>query len=160
MNPKQQQNIYVDAMSRIKQSGKGKLVSGYRVVTLIHHLQAEIEHIDRKIERLNKYLGEDSEDFIPEYSQQLKVWSEDLAKVKSCVHQLFTDLERDATSLRFDSKDEDLDDVVDLEEEVEEQSEEEDPDTDDLDFIAPEGHISAEDSEYDEDTDTIESDEL
>lgn len=151
-------NIYTEAMSRIKQSGKGKLVSGYRVVTLLHHIQAEIEHVDRKLERLSKHLGEDSDDYVPEYSEQLKVWSEDFTKVKSCVHQLFTDIERDATSLRFDSKDEECDDVVDLEEEVEELSEDEDPDTDDIDFIAPEGPVSAEDSEYDEDTDTIESD--
>lgn len=150
-------NVYTEAMSRIKQSGKGKLISGYRVVTLIHHLQAEIEHIDRKIERLHQYLGEDVD--IKEYEDQIDAWAADLAKVKQCVHQLFTDLERDATSLRFDSKDEDCDDVVDLEEEDEQPSEDEEPDSDDLDFIAPEGPVDAEcDSEYQEDTDTIESD--
>src|SRR5687768_3587974 len=103
---KKQQQVYVQALDKIKKAGKGKIVSGYRVVTLIHHIQAEIEHIDRKLAYLSRALGEDCSNWIPEYSDQVNAWSKDLDQVKVCVRQLFTDLERDATSLRFDSKDE------------------------------------------------------
>lgn len=149
-------SVYTEAMSRIKQAGKGRVVSGNRVMSLVHHMQAEIESIDRKMNRLIKLMKDEDE----HYLEQLMDWQDDLVPIATCVHQLVYDIERDATALKFSSDDEDMDDVVDLEEEYEELSDEEEPDSDDLDFIAPEGPVDPEgDTEYDEDTDTIESDE-
>ncbi len=148
-------NIYTDAMSRIKQDGKGKITSANRVVSLVQHMQAEVESIDRKMNKLIKVMKDTDEDYL----EQLMDWQDDFSKIAVCVHQLIYDIERDSTALRFSSDDEDMDDVVDLEEEDEELSEDEEPDTDDLEFVAPEGEVSAEEDDYDEDTDTIESDE-
>lgn len=147
-------NIYTDAMSRIKQDGKGKITSANRVVSLVQHMQAEIESIDRKMNKLINVLRSEDEGYL----EQLMDWQDDFSKIAVCVHQLLYDIERDSTALRFSSDDEDMDDVVDLEEEDEELSEDEEPDTDDLEFVAPEGEVSAEEDDYDEDTDTIESD--
>ena len=155
MSSQSKRNTYVEAMSRIKQSGKGRLVSGNRVVSLVQHMQAEVESIDRKINKLIKLMKDTDEDYL----NQLMDWQDDFSKIAVCVHQLLYDIEKDATALRFSSDDEDVDDVVDLEEEDEELSEDEEPDSDDLEFIAPEGDVSAEEDDYEEDTDTIESDE-
>lgn len=149
-------NIYIEAMSRIKKDATPRSLSGNRVVSLCHHMQAEVESIDRKIMKLMKLMKDTDE----HYLEQLMDWQDDFSKIAACVHQLFYDIEKDNTKLKFSSDDEDMDDVVDLEEEDEAMSEEEEPDSDDLEFIAPEGPVEAEDeTDYDEDTDTIESDE-
>lgn len=149
-------SVYTEAMSRIKQAGKGRVLSGNRVMSLVHHMQAEIESLDRRINKLIKVMKDEDEDYL----SQLMDWQDDLVPIATCVHQLVYDIERDATALKFSSDDEDMDDVVDLEEEEEELSEDDEPDSDDLDFIAPEGPVEPEaETDYEEDTDTIESDE-
>lgn len=148
-------NIYLETMSRIKKAGNGKIVSANRVVSLVQHMQAELESIDRKMNKLIKVLKDEDEDYL----EQLMDWRDEFSNIAACVHTLVYDIERDSTALRFSSDDEDIDDVVDLEEADEEVSDEEEPDSDDLEFIAPEGEVSAEEEEtYDEPTESISDD--